>query len=77
MAETEPADIESERARVIWHDTVHARALVAHAANRAYLAAPIPSTVAARLSAVESQVAALTRQVNALIRLTVGDLTTD
>lgn len=52
--------------------TIRQRARQAIAANLAYLALPAPTTQAQAVTQILAQVAALTRQVDALIRLALG-----
>jgi hypothetical protein len=54
--------------------TLRDRAAQALAANRTYLNAAKPGTAALQASAAYDQSKALTRQMNALIRLTLGQL---
>lgn len=53
-------------------ETIRAQAAAALDGNRTYIAAPVTSTTAARLSALEAQVKTLTRQNQRLIRLAIG-----
>jgi hypothetical protein len=55
-------------------DTILGRIADALSANRAYRAAPIPGTTAARLNALEQQLRALTQQVQGLLRMAAGRL---